>query len=300
MDHWSKEKRLGIALTISLVILVAEIIGGIMSNSLALLSDAGHVLTDSFAIALSLIAAMIGKKPSDFRATYGYQRIGLLAAIANGISLLGIALYIFYETYRRFISPPDINAPLMLAVAAGGLIGNGVMAFILSKGHHDLNIKSAWLHILGDILASFGVVIAGVIIYYTGFRLADPLAGIVVGLLILVGGVRVVKEAIWVFLELVPAGYDIEEISKAIMDVPHVKGVHDLHLWSISHGTAAFSAHIWIHDQKMSEADSIRSAIEGKLEGLGIHHTVLQMECAECENNELYCQIRTEPEHHHD
>lgn len=296
----SKEKRLGLALSISLFILIAEIIGGIMSNSLALLSDAGHVLTDSFAIALSLIAAMIGRKPSDFRATYGYQRIGLLAAIANGISLLGISLYIFYETYQRFTSPPEINAPLMLAVAVGGLIGNGVMAFILSKGHHDLNIKSAWLHILGDILASFGVVIAGVIIYYTGFRLADPLAGIVVGLLILVGGVRVVKEAIWVFLELVPAGFNIDDISKAITDIPHVKGIHDLHLWSISHGTAAFSAHVWIHDQQLSDADSIRAEIEKKLEEIGIHHTVLQMECAECENNELYCQIKTEPEHHHD
>lgn len=296
----SKEKRLGLALSISLFILIAEIIGGIMSNSLALLSDAGHVLTDSFAIALSLIAAMIGRKPSDFRATYGYQRIGLLAAIANGISLLGISLYIFYETYQRFTSPPEINAPLMLAVAVGGLIGNGVMAFILSKGHHDLNIKSAWLHILGDILASFGVVIAGVVIYYTGFRLADPLAGIVVGLLILVGGVRVVKEAIWVFLELVPAGFNIDDISKAITDIPHVKGIHDLHLWSISHGTAAFSAHVWIHDQQLSDADSIRAEIEKKLEEIGIHHTVLQMECAECENNELYCQIKTEPEHHHD
>lgn len=295
----TNERRLALALGISVIILVVEVVGGVLSNSLALLSDAGHVVTDSFAITLSLIAAKISRRPSDFRATFGYQRIGLLAAIANGVSLLGIAVYIFYETYKRFMSPPAIDAGLMLAVSVGGLLGNGVMALVLSKGHHDLNIKSAWLHILGDLLASFGVVVAGVVIYFTGFRLADPMAGVAVGLLILLGGVRVVREALWVFLELVPAGYDIEQISRTILDVPEVKGVHDLHLWSISHGTAAFSAHVWVHDCRLSQVDRIRSQIERKLDQLGIHHTVLQLECAECENNDLYCQVQPDPSHRH-
>jgi len=296
----TKEKRLGLALSISLLILVAEVIGGILSNSLALLSDAGHVLTDSFAIALSLIAAMIAKKPSDYRATYGYQRIGLLAAVINGISLLGISFYIFYETYQRFLLPPEINAVLMLSVAVGGLVGNGIMALILSKGHHDLNLKSAWLHIMGDLLASFGVVIAGIVIYYTGFRLADPIAGVIVGLLVLAGGVRVVKEALWIFLELVPSGYDVKAISRAILSIPAVQGIHDVHLWSISHGTPAFSAHVWVDDQKLSEADSIRTEAERKLAEFGILHTVLQLECAQCEQNGLYCQIESvEADHHH-
>jgi cobalt-zinc-cadmium efflux system protein len=187
----------------------------------------------------------------------------------------------------------------MLSVATGGMIGNAVMAFILSKGHHDLNIKSAWLHIIGDLLASFGVVVAGVIIYYTGFRLADPIAGVLVGLLVLGSGVRVVKEATWVFLELVPSGYDVEEISKALLEIPDVQGLHDLHLWSISHGMAAFSAHIWVHDQTLSSADRIRTAVEKKLETFGIHHSVIQMECAECEKNGLYCQIQSGDLHHH-
>lgn len=295
----SKEKRLSLALTVSVLILIAEIIGGIISNSLALLSDAGHVLTDSLAITLSLIAAVIARRPSDFRATFGYQRIGLLAAFINGASLLLIAGYIFIETYRRFLSPPEVNAPIMLAVSAGGLLGNLVMAGILSKGHHDLNIKSAWLHIIGDLLASVGVVIAGVIIYFTGYRLADPIVGMIVGALVLFGGIRVVKESLWVFLELVPSGYSVEEISKAVLEIPEVQGIHDLHLWSISHGTPAFSAHLWIPDQKLSEADSIRERVEDKLSGFGIKHTVLQLECAECENNGLYCQVRADDEGHH-
>lgn len=297
----NNERRLLWALIISLVILIGEVIGGLISNSLALLSDAGHVLTDAFAIALSLLAAVVSRRPSDYRATYGYQRIGLLAAIINGLSLLAVAGYIFYESYHRFLSPPEIKASLMLTVAIAGLIGNGIMALILSRGHHDLNIKSAWLHIMGDLLASVGVVIAGVVIYYTGFRYADPIASFIVGLLVLAGGIRVVRDALWVFLELVPSGFDVQEITKTILDVPGVQGVHDIHLWSISHGRPAFSAHIWVSDQRLSEADEIRKEIERRLTEMGIVHTVLQLECAECEQNGLYCQIKSEDEgyHHH-
>jgi|Deesub1362A_J573_1020465.scaffolds.fasta_scaffold09380_2 cobalt-zinc-cadmium efflux system protein len=295
----TKEKRLFLALMISLFILFIEVIGGLLSNSLALLSDAGHVLTDAFAIALSLMAAMISKKPSDFRATYGYQRIGLLAAIINGISLFAVAGYIFYEGYRRFVSPPHIEATLMLTVAVAGLIGNGIMAMILSKGHHDLNIKSAWLHIIGDLLASVGVVIAGIILYFTNFKYADPIASTIVGLLVLIGGIRVVRDALWVFLELAPAGYNLQEITKAILSVPEVQGLHDVHLWSISHGRPAFSAHVWINDVPLSKADEIRKRIEQKLSQIGINHTVIQLECTECEKNGLYCQLRTEEFHYH-
>jgi cobalt-zinc-cadmium efflux system protein len=293
------EQRLLLALIMAFLIFVAEVFGGIFSNSLALLSDAGHVLTDAFAIGLSLIAAMIAKRPSDFRATYGYQRVGLLAAIINGVSLLIIAGYIFYETYKRFLAPPEIDTSLMLAIASGGLVGNGIMALILSKGHHDLNIKSAWLHILGDLLASVGVVISGVIVHFTGFRLADPIAGCLVGILVLGGGVRVVKESLWVFLEMAPVGFDVEEISKIIQDIPDVQGIHDVHLWSISHGAPAFSAHVWVSDQKLSKSDEIRRQIENSLKKIGILHTVLQLECAECEKNGLYCQVRTEHYHQH-
>lgn len=295
------EKRLFITLLISLAILIGEVIGGILSNSLALLSDAGHVFTDSLALSMSLIAAIISRKPSDARATFGYQRIGLLAAIINGISLIGISVYIFIESFHRFSSPREIDSGLMLWIATAGLIGNIVMASVLSKGHHDLNIKSAWLHILGDLFASIGVIIAAVFIYFTGFTAADPVASIIVGILILAGGVRVVREALGIFLEMVPKGYDIGKINDAIMSMPQVIDVHDLHLWSISHGITSFSAHIRISDINLSKVDMIRKDIESLLADFGIHHTVIQIEFAQCEESDTFCNgMQRKEDHTHD
>ena len=296
------EKRLFLTFSITLLIFSAEVIGGLLSNSLALLSDAGHVLTDAFALGLSLIAAQISKRPSDYRATYGYQRVGLLAAVINGLSLFGISVFIFMESYQRFISPPPINISVMLPIAIGGLIGNIVMVFILGHGHHDLNIKSAWLHVLGDTLSSIGVIISGIIVYLTGWTNADPVAGFLIGIIILSGGIRVVKEATGIFLELVPKGFDVEDIAKRIAELPEVMGIHDIHIWSLTHKRVSFSAHIWVHDQRLSELQPLRNNIEGLLRELKISHILLQFECAECESNGLYCQLHTEEEqntHHH-
>lgn len=274
--------------------------GGLASNSLALLSDAGHVFTDVFALALSLIAALIMRLPSDFRATYGYQRIGLLAAFINGCSLVAISIFIFLETYRRLFSPPEINSELMLIVAVAGLVGNLIMAWILGKSHADLNMKTAWLHVLGDTLSSGGVIIAALVIRFTGWWLADPIVSAVVGVIIIVGGIRVIKETLWVFLELSPLGLHAGEISKMLCSMPNIMGVHDVHVWSIGHGIPAFSAHVLIGDRKISETDAIRLQVETRLGELGIRHTVLQMECAECATDDLYCQIPgVEEEHHH-
>ena len=287
----SREKRLIWAIVVTLIVLFAEAAGGLAANSLALLSDAGHVLTDVFALALSLIAVYIGKRPSDYRATYGYQRIGILAALVNGSTLVVISVFIFVETYKRIFSPPEINSNVMLSVAVGGLIGNIVMARLLKGGRGDLNIKSAWLHVLGDLFTSAGVIIAGIVIRFTGWRLADPIMSGLVGVVIILGGGRVIKEALWIFLELSPLGFHAEDISKALCAMEHVLGVHDVHLWSIGHGVPAFSAHVLLSDRKISETDMIRREIEEKLSELGIKHTVLQMECAECQTNGLYCQI---------
>jgi cobalt-zinc-cadmium efflux system protein len=297
----SHEKRLIWSIVVTLIVFAGEIVGGFVSNSLALLSDAGHVFTDVFALVLSLIAALIMDRPSDFRATYGYQRIGLLAALINGCSLVGISIFIFIETYKRFSSPPEVNSGLMLIVAVAGLVGNLVMAWILGGGHKDLNVRSAWLHVIGDTLSSGGVIIAALIIRFTGWWIVDPLVSGIVGIIIIVGGFRVIKEALWVFLELSPLGFHADEISKAICGMENVMGVHDVHVWSIGHGIPAFSAHVLIGDRKISETDGIRRLIEEKLTSLGIKHTVLQMECAECDANGLYCQITgaEEPHHHH-
>jgi cobalt-zinc-cadmium efflux system protein len=287
------------AIAVTFVVLIGEVIGGLVSNSLALLSDAGHVLTDVFALSLSLIAVFIGRRPSDYRATYGYQRIGILAALINGSTLVIISVFIFFETYRRIFSPPEIESGVMLVVAGAGLLGNLVMARILGSGHQDLNIKSAWLHVLGDIVTSAGVIVAGLVIRYTGWHLADPIASGLVGVIIILGGGRVIKEALWVFLELSPLGYHAEDISKMICGMENVLGVHDVHVWSIGHGVPAFSAHVLLNDRRISETDVIRKEIEEKLAHLGIRHTVLQMECAECQENALYCQVGGGEELHH-
>lgn len=298
MEH-SSEKRLIWSLAVTLFILVAEVVGGILSNSLSLLSDAGHMFTDVFALGLSLVAALIMKRPSDYRATYGYQRIGLLAALINGASLIVIAIFIFIESYKRFLSPPTVNSSLMLIVAAGGLAGNLLMAWIIGRGHKDLNLKSVWLHVLGDTISSGGVIAAAVVMELTGWTLADPVASGFVGLVIIWGGSRVIKEALWVFLELSPAELHAGEVSRLISEIPGVICVHDVHIWSIGHGIPAFSGHVQVPDQKISAADSIRREIEHRLSDIGIKHSVVQMECAECGESALYCNIEQPADAHH-
>ena len=294
MDDKS-QKRLFLSLLVTIGILVAEVIGGLMSHSLALLSDAGHVLTDAFALGLSLIALLIMRRPSDNRATYGYQRIGLVAALINGVSLVVIALFIFIEAYRRYYSPPEINTSVMLAIAAAGLFGNFIMAWILGHKHDDLNMKSAWLHVLGDTISSVGVIVAGVVIKLTGWVLADTIASGIVGVMIIVGGVRVIKETLWILLELSPRGISCGGgLAKMISAIPEVKAVHDVHIWSIGHGIPAFSGHVQVPDQKISETDTIRKKIERLLVDQGIRHAVIQMECADCCSNDLYCNVNAE------
>jgi len=290
-------KRLGWSLVVTLIIFIAEVIGGLLSHSLALLSDAGHVLTDAFALGLSLIALLIMRRPSDYKATYGYQRIGLLAALINGISLVVIAFFIFMEAYKRFHAPPEINSSVMLSIAAFGLLGNLIMAWILGHKHHDLNMKSAWLHVLSDTVSSVGVIIAGLIIKFTGWMLADTIASGIVGCMIIIGGTRVIKEALWILLDLSPMGFHPEDLAKSIAGIPEVRDVHDVHVWSIGHGIPAFSAHVQVNDQKISEGDTIRKQIERQLSDQGIKHAVIQMECADCCSNDIYCKVNTENGH---
>jgi cobalt-zinc-cadmium efflux system protein len=286
---YTSQKRLIWSLAVTVLLFAAEAVGGILSNSLALLSDAGHVLTDGFALALSFIAIAIGRRPTDWRATFGYQRIGILAALINGASLIIIAFFIAVEAYQRLQSPPEINVRMMLIIAAGGLIGNLLMAWLLHGEHHDLNVRSAWLHVIGDTLSSVGVIIAGVIIYFTGWRAIDPIISVLLCVVILISGARVVKEALWIFLELTPAGFHPEEIAGKLSDIPGITDIHDLHLWSISHAIPAFSAHVRVNDQKISEADTIRIEIERRLALMGIGHAVIQMECVACDSSGFYC-----------
>jgi cobalt-zinc-cadmium efflux system protein len=296
----STTKRLGLALGITLAIFVAEVVGGIVSGSLALLSDAGHVVTDSFALALSLIATIISRRPSDRRATFGYHRVGLLAAVVNGVSLVGIAGFIFFEAYRRMLAPPGIDLGIMMPVAAAGLAANLAMVVILGGGHHrDLNLASAWLHVLGDTLASLGVIVSGVVIHYTGWLYADPVASVLIGGIIVTGGLRVVREALHVFLDLVPSGYNVEEMAGEILKVEGVLGIHDVHVRSLTHGQVEFMAHVLVDDQSLSDAERIRRAVEHRLQHMGVHHMVLQLEHQACTDDGLFCRIVPHEEHGH-
>ena len=288
----SPERRLAVTFLVTILILVGEVIGGYLSNSLALLSDAGHMVTDALAIAMGFVAARISKKPSDKNATFGYQRVGLLAALINGLSLLAIALFIFYESYERLISPPRIDIPVMLGIAALGLAGNLVMAFILGHSHEDLNLKSVWLHVLGDTFSSIGVIVSGIVIYFTGWAYADPIASVLIGGIIIWGGIRLVRDTVSIFLNLTPKGFSVEKLVKNITNMPDVIDVHDVHLWPVAHNNIAFSAHILVDDKTLKEVEATKKNIEEMLRENGVNHSTLQIECScvDCDNS-LYCQI---------
>lgn len=286
-------ERLTLSLLITFGLFAIEVAGGLISNSLALLSDAGHVLTDAFALGLSLIAIVVMRRPSDFRATFGYQRIGILAALVNGVGLVVISLFIFMEAYHRFMHPPVIDTSVMLTVALIGFAGNILMACIIGGGHGDLNLKSAWLHIIGDTLSSAGVIVAAIIIHVTGWKAADTIASAIVGVIIIVSGIRVIRDALWIFLELSPTDLHGGALAEEIASMNGVRSVHDVHVWSIGQGITAFSGHIRVDDQMISEADAIRRTIEERLAVHGIRHSVLQMESSGCEHEEIHCRKGT-------
>ncbi|MDD3846252.1 MAG: cation diffusion facilitator family transporter [Syntrophorhabdaceae bacterium] len=298
----SGEKRLAITLLVTLLIMTGEVIGGFLSNSLALLSDAGHMATDALAIALGLVAVRISRKPSDRHSTFGYQRVGLVAALINGLSLLVIALFIFHEAYERFREPPAVDIPIMFSIGALGLAGNIAMAFILGRGHKDLTLKSIWLHILGDTLSSAGVIASGIVIYLTGWTYADPIASILIGGIIIWGGVRLVRDTMSIFLNLTPHGFNVDSLAGQIARMPDVIDIHDVHLWPVAHNNFAFSAHILVDDKTLGEVETTRKNIENILKEAGVHHSTLQMECScvDC-NSSLYCQVPdgNDEEHRH-
>ncbi len=294
----TREKRLALTLIVTLIIMTGELIGGYLSNSLALLSDAGHLVTDALAIMLGLVAAVISKRPSDRRATFGYDRVGLLAALINGLSLLVIAVVIFYEAYGRFLTPPAVDFRVMTLVATIGLAGNIAMMFLLGHRHDDLTLKSVWLHVLGDTLSSVGVIISGLIIYFTNWTYADPIASILIGGVIIWGGIRLVRDTVSIFLNLTPRGFDVERIASDIEHMPDVLDVHDVHLWPVAHNQVAFSAHVLVDDKTLKEAEETKKNIEAFLREAGVHHSTLQIEC-NCTNcdNSLFCAIKNSANH---
>jgi cobalt-zinc-cadmium efflux system protein len=290
--------KLKIGILLSSIILVAELIGGIMANSLALLSDAGHVFADVIALSLSWYAVRQAQRPASHRMTFGYHRVGVLIAVVNALSIFAIAALIFYEAYQRLASPPEVNSLLMIVVATLGLAVNLFVASWLRREQKtNLNIRSAFWHALGDALASIGVIAGGLIIMLTGWLAADIAISIFIGLIILLAAWQILREGFHVLLEATPRQIDIHKMVTALKKVPGVKDVHDLHVWSISPEIHAMSCHVLIADSPTSETEKIRQQIEGiLLKQYSINHTTLQMECQQCQNDDFFCRLTLGPE----
>ena len=288
----TNQRLLLIALAITGLMTIVELVGGLMSNSLALLGDAGHMFTDTLALGLSLVAITLAKRPASQNRTYGFHRAEVLAALTNGAILILISVYIFYEAYRRFVEPPEVRGGLMLGVAAMGLVANLVGISILRSASRDnLNVKGAFLHMWGDTVSSLGVIAAGITILVTGWTIADPIISILIGALILRGAVGLVLESSDILLEAVPKHLDVIQISNALKEIRGVRDAHDMHLWTITSGIYALSCHVLIQDQMVSNSSRIVEEINETLsQKFGIAHSTLQLECEECENSPV-CHI---------
>jgi len=278
-------KGLLVALTITLFMMIAEIIGGLLSNSLALLSDAGHMLTDTLALALSFFAMKFADLPATDKKTFGFYRLEILAALVNGVTLVVISFYILYEAYQRILHPEPVAGPLMLAVAVIGLIANIFGALFLAKHHEtSLNIRGAFLHIIGDAVSSVAVIIGGIVIYYTGWYLIDPLLSILIAIGIMIGSYGLLTESVNILLESAPAHIDVAAVAKDIEQLDGVREAYHIHVWTITSGVYALSAHVVIDDRPVSGSRALLDAIRQRLaDRFKILHSTIQLECARCE-----------------
>ncbi len=292
--------RLKLALGLTALFVILEALSGWYANSLALLTDAGHNFTDVIALGLSWFAIRLGTLPSNSQKTYGYHRAGILVALVNSTTLVVIALGVFYEAAVRFQSPPQVKSQVLILVGLAAVIVNGVTAWMVRGGsEHDLNMRSAFLHLLGDFLSTIGAVAAGVIILFTGADWLDPLVSVLIAVLILWNAWGIVRETVSILLESTPRDVDLNGLVRDIMNVQGVMGVHDLHVWSLTQNMRTMSAHILTQDIPISEGASIQSQInEVVFHQYHIEHATLQLECVDCQPDSLYCDM-TEPNHQH-
>ena len=239
------KRRLAIALVITLALLVAEVVGGILTGSLALAADGGHMASDAGALGLSLGAIWLASRPATTRRTFGFHRAEILAAFVNSIGLVLIAGYIFWQAGSRFGSPPEVDTGPMLGIATAGLVGNIVVVSLLfDRRRHSLNMRSAFLHVIGDTVASFGVIAAGVAMAVTGEYIFDPLISVGIGVLILLSSFRITWESTQVLLEATPPDVHVQDVQAEMLKVPRVGNVHDLHIWTVTSGFVSLSAHV--------------------------------------------------------
>ena len=274
-------RRLAIVLGLTAVYMVAEALGGWWSHSLALLADAGHMLSDVAALGLSLFAAWISRRAPTPARSYGYHRTEILAALANAATLIAISLWVFYEAWTRISAPADIRGGAVMAIAAGGFVINILGMLVLSGGRHEnLNVRGAWLHVATDALGNIGTVAAGAAVLYLGWRWADPVASVLIALLVLWSAWALLRESVDVLMESTPAGIDAEVVRSALCGVDGVTAVHDLHIWSIASGRISLSAHVTV-DGSHPDRDVLASLCTALKTGFQITHVTLQLE-TEC------------------
>ncbi len=284
-------KRLAWSIAITISFVVAEAIAGYLSHSLALLSDAGHNFADALALIIAWYGVWIAQKPSTSRRTFGYHRVGTLAALVNSVSLVVISLLIFWEAAHRVGQPGAVNSRPMIVVAALAIVMNAAISLWLrGEAKKDLNVRSAYIHMLGDAISAFGVVVAGVIVAWTGASIADPVVSILIGLLILVSSWGILKESVDVLLEATPTGINITEVEETIAQVHGVLAVHDLHVWTIGSGMICCSCHVMVNEQSVRSGENVLRGVTEQLRNkFGIAHTTIQVEVEGCDPNDMFC-----------
>jgi cobalt-zinc-cadmium efflux system protein len=284
----SSLRNLKIALGLTFVFMIAEAAGGFFANSLALVADAGHMLTDVAALTLTLTAIWFAARPATSKKTFGYYRLEILAAFVNGIALVLLSIWIIYEGVTRFQNPPEIRGTAMTLIAVGGLIVNLIAAYLLHSDHkHDLNIRGAYLHVMGDLLGSVAAITAGLLILGFGWLWADAAASILISVIIIAGSWRLILDSVNVLLEGTPAHIHLSAVESAIVETEGVDGVHDLHVWTISSGMDALSAHI-THSQAVQHGELLAAVREKLHDRFGIDHLTIQMETPDREAEAVY------------
>ena len=287
-------KRLLFSVVITVAFVIGEAAAGYFSNSLALLSDAGHNFADALALVLSWYALWISQRPSSAKRSFGNHRVGILVALVNAVSLVVIALLIFWEAASRFRHPEPVQSTPMIIVALIAILLNTVISLSLRRAaKNDLNIRSAYMHMLGDAISAAGVVGAGVVVAFTGASIADPVVSVLIGILILWSSWGILKESVNVLLEGVPEGMDMETVERAIGAVAGVLAVHDLHVWSVGSGMVCCSCHISVEEQSVRSGENVLRAVAEELEhNFGITHSTIQVEVEGCEPNDMYCIMK--------
>ena len=275
----------------TLAFVAIEIFAGMRANSLALLSDAGHNFTDALALVLAAVAYKMQTRPANERKTFGYHRAGVLAAFINALTLVAIALFIFWESWRRFMRPLAVSEGTMLMVACVGLAVNGAIMLGLRHGRGDLNIRAAYIHMLGDAVGSVAILVGAIAIRFTGWQRIDPVLSALIGAMIVWTAWDIIKESLNVLLEGLPRGMSLQSIAGALTDVAGVVDVHDLHVWSLGSNAHALSCHVLIEDMPPSESDSILKRVNEVLCRFQIHHTTVQFEHMRCALSDSPCSI---------